>query len=94
MHRDFLFHAFICACVVAAAALGGCFMPLNYNGISTKSRFYDPKIAFDAGLNQAQTTACENEGRAAYVGTGVFGTIDGVAAGNAYEACVARVAKR
>lgn len=82
--------------ILAVALLAGC-ASNDYNGITTGSRFYDARMASEAGLSQEQTTKCEEEGRAEYdrhVASTAFGNVDGTAAGQTYERCVKRMAPK
>ena len=84
--------------LVAVALLAGC-ASTNYQGITTGSRLYDAEIAYKAGLNQGQTSACEKEGRDRYWTVLLVpsaGDSDGASpeAGKAFERCVARLAKK
>ena len=72
--------------------LAGC-ASTSYNGITTTSACYDAKYAYTAGLNQAQTKACNDEAQAIFwdkLGNTSWGSVDCLKAGNAFEACVDR----
>ena len=66
--------------------LNGCSY-VESGGITTGSRIYDAKYAHERGLNQAQTSACETEGREVWRAnsTSDFANLK---AGQAFEACV------
>ena len=48
--------------LIILALLAGC-SQTDFGGVTTGSRIYDAKFAADHGLTQAQTAACEAEGR-------------------------------
>lgn len=84
--------------VSIAFLLAGC-ASTSYSGITTGSRCYDAEYASKAGLNQAETAACEAEGRKVYwanVSSTAFGNINCASAGKTFERCVdgKRIGKR
>ena len=80
---------------IALALTAGC-ASSDYAGIKTGSRFYDAKLASESGLNQSETSKCEQEGRALFreLQTNRASESGAAEAGHAYENCVKRLARK
>ena len=73
--------------LLSLAFIAGC-ASTDYGGIKTPSPLYSAKLASEHGLTQAQTDKCVAVGLAAW--GKAYEDFRNVAAGKAYEACVAR----
>jgi hypothetical protein len=72
----------------AIVLLAGC-APTEFAGLHTPSRIFDPRVAEQAGLTQAQVDRCVAIGQKAHDSDNEFSAgARNLVGGNAYEKCV------